>query len=141
MSDARTESSWTATTAPELATWLLAQIDEDERVARAAAEAPWTSRHDVIPTCHIFGDFGWLVRGPDVETADSDQGRATADHIARHDPARVLAECDAKRRLIKAVEGDPFDAMGAEPDYERTVLQHLALPYADRDGYREEWKP
>lgn len=113
MSDARTESSWSATTAPELATWLLARIAEDEQAAERL--------HTVSCSIH--------PQGLEETWCDCDY------------PARVLAECQAKRALIKAVEGDPFDALGAEAAYEQLVLQQLALPYADRDGYREEWKP
>lgn len=65
-----------------------------------------------------------------------------ARHIARHDPGRVLAEVAAKRRIIAECipsRGVPAlelsDALGA------TVLLFLALPYADHDEYREEWRP
>jgi hypothetical protein len=43
------------------------------------------------------------------------------------DGGRVLAECDAKRRAVamQIVE----------------INRILALPYADQQGYREEWRP
>jgi len=46
------------------------------------------------------------------------------------DPARVLAECEAKRLLIERV-GNPHWA----------GFNILALPYADHPDYRQEWKP
>lgn len=69
---------------------------------------------------------------------------ADRDHIARHDPARVLREVDAKRRLIQLYEAQmetggfvgTFYANTAEPS-----LRLLALPYADDPEYREEWRP
>lgn len=91
---------------------------------------------------------------------------AVRQHIARHDPARVLREVKAKRRIIEIhkleVAKDParFNQLTGEqlPDvYEVNcavcgwatddptsgceTLRLLALPCADRPGYREEWKP
>jgi hypothetical protein len=53
---------------------------------------------------------------------------------------RVLAECEAKRRIVEycpsaSEEGDTWDTAFWR------VLQILALPYADHPDYREEWKP
>ncbi len=62
-----------------------------------------------------------------------------------HDPARVLAECEAKRRIVErfnllAEGGDGHEAM-----YRRSemvgVLRALALPYADHPEFRSEWRP
>ncbi|GAB2731670.1 hypothetical protein GCM10027072_27960 [Streptomyces bullii] len=88
-------------------------------------------------------------------------------HIVRHDPARVLREIDAKRQVVtgyvKAIETmeelallrERMKASGQDTfmtEMERVsaihrrdvlngVLRLLALPYADRPGYREEWRP
>lgn len=75
-------------------------------------------------------------------------------HIARWDPARVLAEIDAKRRIIVAYmdavhmyrvmsetdDDGKWDWLFKEEALEG-VVKLLALPYADREGYREEWRP
>ena len=45
-------------------------------------------------------------------------------------PARVLAECEAKRLLIERV---------GNPDWAGFSI--LALPYAEHPDYRQEWKP
>jgi len=126
----------------DLAHWLRAQLDEDERIARAATLGPWVQSG--------IGDYGWTVDfgrpGAGVETADTEQGLADADFIAAHNPARVLRETDAKRRVIEQYEsiGDPPPG-DFGPDLSRAelgrVLRLLALPYADRPGYREEWRP
>lgn len=50
---------------------------------------------------------------------------------------RVLAECEAKRRIVEHCEPDPLTKSPGD-EY---VLRLLALPYADRPGYREEWRP
>lgn len=106
----------------DLATWLLEQIAEDEEIAQAAASGDW---EDVFRI-----DIGAQV---------------DATHIARWNPARVLAEGKAKRRIVD-LAGLYTDA--AYPNYEggfatalEEVLQHLAQPYADRPGYRQEWTP
>lgn len=56
----------------------------------------------------------------------------------------ALAECDAKQRIIEecskvlAVDGWEYDDA---PDLAERTLRLLALPYANRPGYREGWKP
>jgi hypothetical protein len=83
----------------------------------------------------------------------------TAGHIARWDPARVLAECEAKRRIVEmhrlggsytpgSEDASGFDYCGTcgsgEP-YEYPTpwpcptLRLLALPYVDHPDYRQEW--
>jgi hypothetical protein len=61
-------------------------------------------------------------------------------HIARHDPARVLAEVVAKRRILDLFT-PPVSEWGSETLRLYGLAQLLALPYADRPGYREEWRP
>ena len=117
----------------DLVRWLVKQLDEDERNARAATLGPWVQSG--------VGDYGWTVdfgrSGAGVETADSDQGLADADFIAAHNPARVLREIAAKRRIIdECAWGGPDHA-----DVYEAVLRRLALPYADRPGYVEDWRP
>jgi hypothetical protein len=69
---------------------------------------------------------------------------------------RVLAEVDAKRRIVKWCEeviGDrdlsQYDQFGSLKDDKDALavtlavetLRLLALPYADHPDYREEWRP
>jgi hypothetical protein len=68
---------------------------------------------------------------------------ANAAHIARHDPARVLAECAAKRRIVEQLwsyvaRPDPTssDPSGTQALW---IIKTLALPYADHDGYDPSW--
>jgi hypothetical protein len=70
---------------------------------------------------------------------------SAAGHIARWDPARVLREVEAKRRLLQqfelrgnSVRATVVPATGGVWD---DLLRLLALPYADRPGYRQEWAP
>jgi hypothetical protein len=61
-------------------------------------------------------------------------------------PARILAECEAKRRIVEihyngSPETDlnrcsPCDTVGADPC---PTLRALSLPYADHPDYLPEW--
>jgi hypothetical protein len=57
-------------------------------------------------------------------------------------PARVLAECEAKRRIVElwqAVGGEQDDAFDRVTFY-RTV-RVLALPYSAHADYQDNWRP
>lgn len=81
-----------------------------------------------------------------IEEMDS----AAAGHIVRHDPARVLAEVAAKRRIIERHPGatatDECPGCGAwlngtwrtGPGETCPELADVAAPYADRPGFPEE---
>lgn len=120
----------------DLATWLMEQIAEDELAAQALLEQP------------AFAEFRMDHR--------------PIQHAIREDPDPTgavrfrLAECDAKRRIVDlhTPEGRYRDCPTCtERDYRAyrydddeqlwwcDTLKVLALPYADRPGYREEWRP
>jgi hypothetical protein len=65
-----------------------------------------------------------------------------ARHAVRHDPARVIIEAEAKRRLIDCIEDhlrrvDDFDAQM----HDFAMLMTLTLPYREHADYRREWWP
>jgi hypothetical protein len=118
----------------ELITWLRAQLDDDERVAREAGD----------------DSLRWRSEGPERNLVDEIRTIAIApyegelheaEHIARWDPARVLAEVEAKRRVLdwlvdcenKALDGNWWNLEV------RDAVEALAQPYAGRPGWREEW--
>lgn len=111
-----------------LTEFLLARIAEDEEAAHGAAAAMQsnygTGSWDVRPDGRLgLGGGLSLGVGP------------VAPHVARHDPARVLAECEAKRRIVEEV-------LPIHPDYDPLYVQRLlALPYADHPDYQEAWRP
>ncbi len=136
----------------DLAAWLLERIAEDEAAARAATAGPWFVNSDkhgnqigtdtVRPasirefdrTCDVIS-YGYTSDpAPDVDITD-------AQHIARWNPARVLAECAAKRELIWMANPYDFadDGGTGMSEHADEILRTLALPYADRPGYRQEW--
>jgi len=59
------------------------------------------------------------------------------------DGKRVLAECEARRRIV--AEHSPVDPCDAHDANFQTVLcdtlRLLALPYADHADYDERWRP
>ena len=65
-------------------------------------------------------------------------------HVARHSPARVVAEVQVKRRLLGMhAQVDDFGRCQACGESVGnggcTTLRLLATPYADHPAYRREW--
>ncbi|MFD5217476.1 DUF6221 family protein [Streptomyces tendae] len=118
----------------DLVQWLRAQLADDERIARAAHAPNWST--DGRRGLHYGVEDEWITDA--LTTAD-------ADHMARHDPARVLREIDAKRQVIAEHDvygrklGERMDCQSL--DFPCRTLRLLALPYADRPGYRPDWRP
>lgn len=128
----------------DLMTFLRARLDEDERVAKDASCQHWVtnSEHNV-----------YEVESNNPVAIDPWSGDLGADgvHIARHDPARVLAEVEAKRQIIAEFErreswlnmrtlvGEARDLAVAMRDALSPVLRLLTLPYADHPEYQPEW--
>jgi hypothetical protein len=113
-----------------LTDFLLARIAEDEEVARRVGES-WFRYFGQVYVIEGAGEGhpAWQAhRGDDRCQVRTE---ADGDHIARHDPARVLAECEAKRRIATGDDGR-IQVSGY-------LLGVLALPYADHPDYREEW--
>lgn len=131
---------------PDLAQFLLARITADELVARtsiASGGGEWWTEAEIMDK---FGDH----------TDGDGEGAADAAHIARFSPERVLAECDAKRRVlddhfpnrINTNEGGQAelvcvtcshhsDTAAAGGTWPCTTVRALALPYADHPTYRD----
>jgi hypothetical protein len=140
----------------DLVQWLRAQLDEDERIAREAGGAAWEEL-PVSGWVHTspLPDTEWQPPGYDHHVASAPLP-ADRVHIVRHDPARVLREVDAKRRLLElhaarergdgcVVCDDGNDSCGclSGPSwgFPCDTVKILAVPYAGRPGYREEWRP
>jgi len=134
----------------DLASWLRVQFDEEQRLAERAIKASggriWTADENGIfpqddPSNH-----------PGAFLADAygctDPGYGF--HIARWDPARVLAEIDAKRRILDLHTGghecSGYDHQGEIDrcryyhDFEIcSTVRLVAVPYAGRPGWQEQW--
>lgn len=89
------------------------------------------------------------------DEADANRGRSHPDPttFARDNygylwvqPARVLAECEAKRRILDDWEALTEENDGSERDRAmidnlNDVMEYLAAVYADHPDYRDEWRP
>lgn len=134
----------------DLIAFLRARLDEDAATARAAAE---------VCGCHgpaarwVFGDDEndgriVIVDDPHPETKrkverrwnGSYDGLFAARHIARHDPARVLAEVDAKRQRLEIL-ADAIERGHDDYDIATELFPLEALPYASHPDYRDTWRP
>jgi len=140
-----------------LTDFLLARIAEDEYRLDLPEGLVVLNSHGEVSA---RGD-GWVSRGEcpvcgayqydGTESVTEDAWWEHAETV--HQRARVLAECDAKRRIIEAAdEATGLDMQvdsefrierrdeRQEPYIGDVILRALALPYADHPDYREEWR-
>jgi hypothetical protein len=144
--------------------FLAARLDEDEAAALYAAGPGWflASAEDPDQRSVRFAGpstlYGYGESLADYYIADRIDV-ADAEHIARHDPARVLREVAAGRAILAMYEDAaqaPYDlpegvSEGRDDDERERdqylidvlddVVRHLAAVYGDHPGYRAEWKP
>lgn len=128
-------------TVEDLVVWLRAQLDEDERLARAVEHPRWRLNGGEV---HVVDDYHPIADGVMYGDMHDPLEEGVAEHIAEHNPARVLGEVDAKRLIVElhSDQHECTDSTGAAFPYVGcTTLRLLALPYSDRPGYREEWRP
>lgn len=126
----------------DLVEWLRAQLDEDERVARTVQlrrPGPW--QLDPEPwEAHAIGLLDSAGR-----SVAAVLGSYSAEFMATVDPARVLREVEAKRKVVDHIVYELADHGADNPwwydDKLLPILRMLALPYSDRPGYREDWRP
>lgn len=146
-----------------------ARVAEVEAAARAATPGPWrynSAKHwlliDDEPTRALAARAGIMGEefvgcGPLDSTvcvaatgpADDPQSMADARFIAGHDPAQVLRDVEAKRRILAAYVDDDRVRFGAFESCSDScpatvldeVLKLLALPYDQHPDYDESWRP
>lgn len=140
----------------DLVDFLRARLAEDEQAARECGGAPWSA--PIPGQIHVdakaiadnklaLGQLGY------VATVLHEQDRR---HIVRHDPARVLREVEAKRRILErhrpeyhlrirdgayAQDDDPHcpEHLDGRP-WPCADVRDMAAVYADHPDYREEWR-
>lgn len=124
----------------DLADFLLARIAEDEERVRGGlpyAVKPTDDEEDEDPTAYDRWDEG---RSSAWHTEDCGYRQGEfSEPCSCTVPARLLAECEAKRRIV-AVHQASVRAVGeglSAPT--RKILRALALPYRDHRDYRQEW--
>jgi hypothetical protein len=142
----------TAAGVTDLVAFIRARLDDDERVALAVpdhrgrrGELRWT-QVDPEREPGLIGD----ELGNVVTYHEGSPSREQAEHIALHDPDRVLREVKAKRlRIEHYLKVRDFADPAKHPDQAYVLakgalersLMFDALPYADHPDYDEAWKP
>lgn len=131
----------------DMIAWLREQLDADEQAAqRAGACYPvWTYDRETF----TVSNAGWPIAARKDRDGRSPLNDVDGTHIARHDPAhelnvvtahrRIVDEYAATRRLLALTEGVAEDHKTLR--YRQFTVQVLAAGYADRPGYRQEWRP
>ncbi|MFE1903826.1 DUF6221 family protein [Streptomyces gardneri] len=112
----------------DLIPFLRARLDEDEQTARAASPSPWrpNDEHDeVVAVDDVTVAEGFGLSGRQL--------RATVDHIARHDPDRVLRQTAVLRDRV-----DLWSKMAGS--HARACLRALATIWEDHPDYQDEWR-
>ena len=134
----------------ELVDFLRARLDEDEAVARAATPGPWSVNDESFAEwissadgVEVVAGGRWGGEAPAFETTED------ALHIARHDPARVLAEVEAKRALLEEhAQGSLPDGVmldecricgGMNEVWPCPTLRILARPFRDHPDFDPAW--
>jgi hypothetical protein len=143
----------------ELIAFLRARLDEDERIARTAASVGYADLRS-LPVPVKRWDTGDVAAH--WRDGEGGQSNPSAVHIARWDPARVLADVEANRRILDLHK--PWNAGGyhranttpapdrwlcatCDGDNMANVLapcptvRLLALPYAEHPDYDPGWAP
>jgi hypothetical protein len=131
----------------DLAEWLLGCVAEDEKAARkmdAVYPSPWEliDRGWVAYIKAGAPHFREVVRlDQDVEIEAEWLGDVLS-HVLKHEPIRVLADCAAKRELIKLARTiDPLLCPSVGPWAHRPLrlemLRPLLMSYSDRLGALE----
>src|SRR5512139_2667273 len=142
----------------DLIAFLKARLDEDERVAKAAVQGPWyLNSESYAETIYGADDIAVVAGGKWGGEASVFASDEDAIHIARWDPARVLAEVEAKRRIIARHQSRQsgrwkicMNCRPIDPEYPDHLteavwpcpdLRDAAAPYADHPDYQQEWRP
>jgi hypothetical protein len=129
--------------------FLLARIAEDEEAMGRIAGRQWFACDD------------GHVQEPEFDDRDWDDPNAEARLPNHHnswalvlDPARVLAECEAKRQIVQGYRDtsemvEQLARAGRDEEAQavrygrlgiESALSALALPYGDHPDYHEEWR-
>lgn len=128
-----------------LTEFLLARLADDEAALSAVAQP-----------CNT-----WWVDGPArtsgkwwiYDAGAKFERRADAEFVARHGPARIEAECAAKRRIVESETERQREQWKRRADEHRLtfgewqalwpsgILRDLAAVYADHPDYDQAWRP
>lgn len=142
------------------------RLNEDEQTARAMPTAPWRWAKTESGGCEweqlVGADDGEILSSGDEESYRSwiRKNAGLDSYLVVAGPGRVLAEIDAKRRVLALhggviLHGGPgakyYDTTTvcksceppqfAENAWPCPTLRLLALPYRDHPDYQPAWAP
>ena len=115
----------TDTPTDPLVAFLNARLDEDEAIAETAGRSGF-------PAADY--DSRWRYEDVDRRLSPVGVGPDTFPHIARHDPARVLREVEAKREILAAyVKAGATAPGGPRWIVLRSAVETLAGAYRENE--------
>ena len=121
-----------------LTDFVLARIAQDEEAALGCPPWPWRlatiedeNRKDVFAGDTVLAADGEPIMEPFAPS--NRQQYAVARHVSHWEPARVLAECQAKREQIKQAQ-----ALQIEND---PITRAMATVWANHTDYEPGWRP
>lgn len=132
----------------DLVSFLRARLDEDEAAAKACYYADWEagSEGDVVPVRPEGNSY--VAVGPWGGGMDD----ADVRHIARHDPARVLRDVEARRAVLAEhkpdTDGHCWVCLTTRDRWKEDwpldkwpcrTIRTVAAVYSDHADYRQEW--
>lgn len=104
----------------EMAAFVEARVAEDDAAARAASQGEWIALDGGVQAIADDDQIQWPVAD-----TQSERNREDRVHIARHQPARVLLEIEAKRAILRDYHttvrirdeaAERINAAGSHPD-------------------------
>jgi hypothetical protein len=126
----------------DLVAFIAAALDEDARVA-------WAAGSRLQPEINR-----WVAGDGNNDGVRTGAGTPVTlhswpnemDHIARWDPARVLAEVAAKREILRRHQDNAgecatcaYERLDGSWDWPCPTARALAAPYRSAPGFRPEW--
>ena len=97
--------------------FILARVAEDERAAHYAMTRDPLNDRDTE---------GWWI--------------GHYQHYTRHDPARVVAQCEAIRRVVLSCSEMQMSGVEMAAYLATQTIRTLALAHADHPDFREDWR-
>jgi hypothetical protein len=139
---------------PDLVAFLIARYGEEQQLAEAATPGEWVALDGGVQALDGSGEPQWPV-----SDTESERSREDRVHIAYWDPARVLADIAAKRKLLHwcanevlsgvdltGMEKPGWSVHASRPGRHVEVftaafaLRTLAAPYAGHSDFDPGWR-
>lgn len=114
----------------DLMAFVYARLDKEEASALTASGDP---------DCGV-----WAATGDGVDFDQYEVGGihpATAAHIVRHDPAKVLRDVQARRTTLVRCQEEMLSGIPRLVWFAKMTVWEMAQRWADHDDFNEDWRP